>query len=234
MSDQNNNPVSKSERPVRTIDSVLVEKDRQLSEVNERVRKQRMWIGGGIFIIAALGIGISLLLLILQKMPKAELFQTIDNSVICKINPNENPAFTNTNIAEFGKEAVLNAYSIDYKNADFSTTDVLRRYFTDKGRNSFITTLKQSGLVDQIKQNYLVLQTTALQTPEVTNDRGIDNAGNRFWIVNVPIRMDYYNGKNSPADSRTYVAEIRIEVTPRDVFNPKGIGVSSIILKTRT
>ena len=228
-----NQPKHSSPKAPKTIDSRLAERDAKIKEISDRVSKQRLWLAACFVVIPALVVALVLLIVMLSKMPKAEAFQTIDNSVICKINPNDNPAFTNTNIAEFAKEAVLNAYSIDYKNADISTTDVLRRYFTDKGRSSFITTLRQSGLIDQIKQNYLVLQTSALQTPEVTNDKGIDNFGNRFWIVQVPIRMDYFNGKNSPADSRTYVAEIRVEVTQRDVFNPKGIGVSSIILRTK-
>ena len=228
-----NQPKHSSPKAPKNIDSRLAERDATIKEISERVSKQRLWLAACFVVIPALVVALVLLIVMLSKMPKAEAFQTIDNSVICKINPNDNPAFTNTNIAEFAKEAVLNAYSIDYKNADISTTDVLRRYFTDKGRSSFITTLRQSGLIDQIKQNYLVLQTSALQTPEVTNDKGIDNFGNRFWIVQVPIRMDYFNGKNSPADSRTYVAEIRVEVTQRDVFNPKGIGVSSIILRTK-
>ena len=235
MSEQNSNPSpQRPQKNQRTIHSGLVERDQKINEINDRVIKQRLWIGGGIIIIIALVIAVIILSAIVLKMPKTETFQTIDNSVICKLNPNDNPAFTDTNIAEFAKEAVLNAYAIDYKNADKSTTDVLRRYFTDKGRASFITTLKQSGLIDQIRQNYLVLQTSALQTPEVTNNKGIDNLGKRFWIVQVPVRMDYFNGKNAPADSRTYVAEIRVEVTPRDVFNPKGIGVSSIILRTKS
>lgn len=228
-----NQPKHSSPKAPKTIDSRLAERDATIKEISDRVSKQRLWLAACFVVIPALVVALVLLIVMLSKMPKAEAFQTIDNIVICKINPNDNPAFTNTNIAEFAKEAVLNAYSIDYKNADISTTDVLRRYFTDKGRSSFITTLRQSGLIDQIKQNYLVLQTSALQTPEVTNDKGIDNFGNRFWIVQVPIRMDYFNGKNSPADSRTYVAEIRVEVTQRDVFNPKGIGVSSIILRTK-
>lgn len=228
-----NQPKHSSPKAPKTIDSRLAERDAKIKEISDRVSKQRLWLAACFIVIPALIVALVLLIIMLSKMPKAEAFQTIDNSVICKVNPNDNPAFTNTNIAEFAKEAVLNAYSIDYKNADISTTDVLRRYFTDKGRSSFITTLRQSGLIDQIKQNYLVLQTSALQTPEVTNDKGIDNFGNRFWIVQVPIRMDYFNGKNSPADSRTYVAEIRVEVTQRDVFNPKGIGVSSIILRTK-
>lgn len=228
-----NQPKHSSPKAPKTIDSRLAERDAKIKEANDRVNKQRLWLAACFIVIPALVLALVLLTVMISKMPKAEAFQTIDNSVICKINPNDNPAFTNTNIAEFAKEAVLNAYSIDYKNADISTTDILRRYFTDKGRSSFITTLRQSGLIDQIKQNYLVLQTSALQTPEVTNDKGIDNFGNRFWIVQVPIRMDYFNGKNSPADSRTYVAEIRVEVTQRDVFNPKGIGVSSIILRTK-
>ncbi|WP_436899606.1 DotI/IcmL family type IV secretion protein [Acinetobacter gyllenbergii] len=228
-----NQPRNPGPKVPNTIDSRLAERDAKINEINARVTKQRLWLAACFIVIPALVIALVLLIVMLSKMPKAEAFQTIDNSVICKINPNDNPAFTNTNIAEFAKEAVLNAYSIDYKNADTSTTDILRRYFTDKGRSSFITTLRQSGLIEQIKQNYLVLQTSALQTPEVTNDKGIDNFGNRFWIVQVPIRMDYFNGKNAPADSRTYVAEIRVEVTQRDVFNPKGIGVSSIILRTK-
>ncbi|WP_173912856.1 DotI/IcmL family type IV secretion protein [Acinetobacter sp. Marseille-Q1618] len=228
-SDQNPN---QAQQQTRYINSGLVEVSRNNAELRNVINKQRMWIGGGLLVIIFLIVAIIILSGILAKMPKTEAFQTIDNSVICKLNPNENPTFTDTNIAEFAKEAVLNAYAIDYQNADNSTTDVLRRYFTDRGRSSFITSLNQSGLIDQIKQNYLVLRTSAARTPEVTNNKGIDNLGNRFWIVQVPIRMEYFNGKSSPADSRNYLAEIRVEVTPRDVYNPKGFGVSSIILRT--
>ena len=102
MSEQNSNPSPhRPQKNQRTIHSGLVERDQKINEINDRVIKQRLWIGGGVIIIIALVIAVIILSAIVLKMPKTETFQTIDNSVICKLNPNENPAFTDTSSAEF-------------------------------------------------------------------------------------------------------------------------------------
>ncbi|ABS89964.2 MULTISPECIES: DotI/IcmL family type IV secretion protein [Acinetobacter] len=232
---QNQNPKTKPRFPTtpEQVNSGLVEMAKKNDELEDKIKSQRRQLLGCIIGIGVLGTAVAVLGGIIGLMPKVEYFQTVNNEVICKINPNDNPAFTDVNVAEFASEGLLNAYSLDYQNADADINNTLRRYFTDRGRESFITTLRQSGLIDQIRNNFLVLRTSKLQTPEVAKNNGIDSRGNRFWIVMQPVRMDYFNGKSQPADTRQYMAEIRVEVTPRDVYNPKGLGIASIVLRAK-
>jgi Macrophage killing protein with similarity to conjugation protein. len=232
---QNQSPKTKPRFPTQPdqVNSGLVEQARTIKDLRDKLKSQRKQLLGSLVGVGVLGTSVVVLGGLIGMMPKVEYFQTVNNEVICKINPNDNPAFTDVNVAEFASEGLLNAYSLDYQNADADITNTLRRYFTDKGRDSFITTLRSSGLIDQIRTNFLVLRTTKLQTPEVTKNNGIDSSGKRFWTVMQPVRMDYYNGKSQPADTRQYVAEIRVEVTPRDVFNPKGLGIASIVLRAK-
>lgn len=153
---QNQNPKTKPRFPTtpEQVNSGLVEMAKKNDELEDKIKSQRRQLLGCIIGIGVLGTAVAVLGGIIGLMPKVEYFQTVNNEVICKINPNDNPAFTDVNVAEFASEGLLNAYSLDYQNADADINNTLRRYFTDRGRESFITTLRQSGLIDQIRNNF--------------------------------------------------------------------------------
>lgn len=203
---------------------------RENADLREKVRKERQTknyllagITGCIFVIL-------LLLYLFSIFPKYSYVHTQDNSVICEIDPKDNPLLTDIAIQDFAKSAILSAYSFDYVNYRDSVESATTRYFTSEGRAAFNKALKNSGSLAYIINNQLIMRTIGISTPQI-EEKGKDNNGEVYWIVRMPITTEFYAGSSKAADSQSFVAQVRVVVTKRDAFNPRGLGVYSMTLR---
>lgn len=190
-------------------------------------RKTRFWL---LIAIAIVSSAFFMLLYAFTIFPKYTYFQTQDNSVICEIDPQNNPLLTDVAIQDFAKMAILSAYSFDYVNYRDSIETATTRYFTSDGRASFNKALKSSGALSYIINNQLIMRTIGISTPQI-EEKGRDNNGEVYWIVRMPITTEFYAGSSKAADSQTFLAQVRVVATKRDAFNPRGLGVYSMTLR---
>lgn len=163
------------------------------------------------------------------QYPKYKTIQTIDNSVICELSPQDNPILSHASIEDFAKSAALAAYSYDYVNYREMLHSATTKYFTEDGKEAFNRVLNNSGFVNHILANKLSIKPVVLSAPRLEN-QGVDKFNNLYWIVRVPIKIDFYVGSSMPKASERYVAQIRVVQTKRDAHNPRGIGVKTLTL----
>ncbi|HGF9504634.1 TPA: DotI/IcmL family type IV secretion protein [Acinetobacter baumannii] len=190
-------------------------------------RKLVLILGGVIFV---LGIILFAMVYLFSVYPKYRTIQTVDNSVICEIDPLNNPEYSVSSIEDFAKKAILATYSFDYINWQNQINEATDRFFIPEGRSSFKSALKNSPSLRHIITNNLLMKSTAISAPQLT-DRKIEPNGQPSWIVKMPISVEFYANKSKPDDVQRLIAEVKIKTTIRDAKNPKGIGVASIILK---
>lgn len=163
--------------------------------------------------------------------PKYRTVQTVDNSVICEIDPKDNPALTDAAIQDFARSAVLAAYSFDYASYRDQLEYATTRYFTSEGRAAFNRALRSSGSLNHIISNNLIMKTFVTSAAQI-EDKGIDgNTGQAYWVVRMPVTTEFYTGGSKPADTQKFVAQVRVVSTTRDALNTKGIGVHSLTLR---
>lgn len=212
------------------IGSGLVSISRENHDLREKLAKERRTVVWSIVaIVLCLGL-IGLLLTLFAVYPKYKVFQTVDNSVICEIKPEKNPQLTDVAIQDFAKIAVLSAYSFDYINYRDAISTATTRYFTSEGRAAFNKALRSSGSLDHIISNNLIMKSMTKSAPQI-EEKGVDSQGRRFWIVRMPIAIEFYTGQSKPADTQNFVAQVRLVTTERDAFNEKGLGVLSLTLR---
>lgn len=160
--------------------------------------------------------------------PKYRVVQTIDNSKICEVPVKDNPLLSDSAVSDFAKKAVLAVYSFDYTNSAQQVNDATSRYFTPEGKNDFIQALKNSGSYDYVVNNNLIMRTTSLSDAQI-DEKGVGQlTGKKYWVVRMPIRVNFYTGGRDPADTKTYMVELRLTETVRDAFHTNGIGVYSL------
>lgn len=203
---------------------------RENYDLREKIRKERRFsIISVVAICICLGL-IALLLYLFAVYPKYKVVQTIDNSVICELKPENNPMLTDVAIQDFAKSAVLSAYSFNYINYRDEINNATTRYFTTEGRTAFNRALRTSGSLDHIISNNLIMKSMAISAPQI-EEKGVDNKGRSYWIVRMPITTEFFTGQVKAADSQSFVAQVRVVTTDRDAFNPKGLGVYSLTLR---
>lgn len=172
---------------------------------------------------------LALMLFLFAGYPKYKTVQTIDNSVICEIDPKNNPALTDASIQDFARTAVISAYSFDYINYRDQLETSTTRYFTSEGRTALNRALRNSGSLSHIITNNLIMKTVVTSAAQIEM-KGVDNSGQVYWIVRMPVTTEFYTGGAKPADIQKFVAQVRIVATTRDALNTKGIGVHSLTL----
>lgn len=213
-----------------SISSGFVNVARENFDLREKLRKERQFT-----IFTIMGITICLVIILIMGYfftvyPKYRTIQTIDNSVICELKPEDNPMLTDVAIQDFAKSAVLSAYSFDYVNWRTQVENATTRYFTSDGRAAFNKAIRSSGSLDYIISNTLIMKSMAISSPQI-EEKGVDNKGVPYWIVRMPISTEFYTGNAKAADIQKFVAQVKVVSTKRDAFNPKGLGVYSMILK---
>ena len=190
------------------------------------LRSQNKILGTSI-VIGLLIIG--LLLYLFSVYPKYKVVQTTNNGPICELSPENNPMLTDVSIQDFSRLAVLSIYNISYVDWRNQIESATTRYFTTEGRASINKALRENGVVDYIIQNNLIMKSVIISTPQI-DEKG-EEGGKPYWIVQVPIVIEFYSGKPKPIDTQKFVAQVKITTSIRDAFNPKGIGVSNLVLK---
>lgn len=162
--------------------------------------------------------------------PKYRYIATTDNKAVCDIGTQANNIISPAMLEEFAKEAALNAYSYDYVNYRTIIGDVTNRYFTERGRKSFLKSLDDSGNLERVVKGRLIMKAFATTGPQLENE-GKEGA-RRFWIVYVPMAIEFYvGGSSAPSNTQDFLAEVKIMQDQASALNPKGINVDSIILK---
>jgi len=199
-------------------------------DLREKLRKERRFA-----MLTVLGISICLCIIffmvyLFSAYPKYRTIQTVDNSVICELKPEDNPMLTDVAIQDFAKSAVLSAYSFDYVNWRTQIENATTRYFTSDGRAAFNKAIRSSGSLNYIISNTLIMKSMAISSPQI-EEKGVDSKGAPYWIVRMPISTEFFTGNTKAADVQKFVAQVKVVSTKRDAFNPKGLGVYSMILK---
>lgn len=197
--------------------------------VEQNLYQSRKTVRLSMVIAAASIIGNIVLLSAFFQYPKYKTVQTIDNSVICELSPDTNPEFSHVALEDFAKNSVLAAYSFDYVNYVEMLHTATSKYFTEDGKELFNRALNNSGFVNHILANKLSIKAVVLSAPKLEN-QGRDKYNNLFWIVRVPVKIDFYAGSAMPKASERYVAQIRLVQTKRNAFNPRGVGVKTLTL----
>jgi len=123
----------------------------------------------------------------------------------------------------------VNAYSYDYVNYRESLNATAARWFTDNGRKAFLRSLDDSGNLERVLKGRLTLRAMATRVPQLEEEgrHGLQ----RYWIVQVPIAIEFYSGGHQqPRTRQDFLAAVTIVQTPASATNLKGIAVDSISL----
>lgn len=190
-------------------------------------RKLNILLAIGIFFATVV---LMALLFLFAGYPKYKTIQTIDNSVICELDPKSNPALTDGKIMDFARTAVLSAYTFDYINYRTQLDVATTRYFTSEGRAALNRALRNSGSLAHIINNNLIMKTVVTSAAQI-EEKNIDNTGKLYWVVRMPVTTEFYTGDSKPADVQRFIAQVKIVSTTRDALNTSGLGVNSLTLR---
>ena len=197
----------------------------QLENQTLKKRNLRVWgsvviLGLILFVIIAAGV---------KWYPKYRYIPTTDNRAICEVSTESDPRVTPATLTDFAKDAVVNAYSYDYINYRESLNSTSAKWFTEEGRKAFLSSLDESGNLERVLKGRLILRAMSTRVPQLEEEgrRGLQ----RYWIVQVPIAIEFYSGGDQqPRSRQDFLAGVTVVQTPASATNLKGIAVDAISL----
>lgn len=207
--------------------SDIIRQSQALNDKMERAEKQlKISILSNILLIVLLIILFSAFL----AYPKVRYIATKDNEAICPVPTQDDPNLTDVTIAEFGKNAVLNLYTLDYINADAQINQTLDNYYTPEGRIAMVQALKDAGTVNTLKANAWTMRATATEAVKI-NERNIDEKGREYWLVQFPMVITVYSGGQNAVQTYNNMVNVRVLRTQSSKYNPRGILVQNVALE---
>jgi intracellular multiplication protein IcmL len=201
----------------------------QLENKTLKARNLRVW--------SALGVTVVLLVVtffsVARWYPKYRYIATTNNAAICSVTPEAAPRVTPASVADYAKDAVVNAYSYDYVNYRDTLNSVGARWFTDSGRKAFLASLDESGNLKRVILGRYVLRAMSTRAPQLEEESSPGTQ--RRWIVQVPIAIEFYTGGDAnPKSRQDFLATVTVVHEPASETNRKGIAVDSISLSPYT
>lgn len=185
----------------------------------------RIW---GVVGVLALTLG-ALFYTWLSFFPKQRVIATLDNRAVCALSPQDAAQINPVMLGEFAKEAVLDSNTYDYVNFRESINRAASRYYTEEGRKAYLASLDESGNLERVRKNRMTLRAMATNVPQI-EEEGMRGAM-RYWIVEVPILIEFYSGGDSqPKARQAFRADITLLQQPLSALNIKGVAVEATFL----
>lgn len=200
----------------------------RLQQDTRHLKRQnlRVWMVAGILAIALIIITCAAL----WWFPKYRYIATIDNAAVCDVQTQRDSIITPATLEDYAREASINSYSYDYINYRSIIGDVTNRFYSERGRKAFMKSLDESGNLERVVKGLLIMKAFATNSPQLESE-GKEGV-NRFWIVKVPMAIEFYTGGAAiPTSSQDFIAEVKVMQEQASKLNPKGIAIDSIVLK---
>lgn len=160
--------------------------------------------------------------------PKYRYIATTDNKAICEVSTESSPHVTPATLADFAKDAMVDSYSWDYVNYRERLNAIAATWYTDEGGKAFLETVDKSGNLEKVIKGRLILHAVSTKVPQLEEEGRIGQQ--RYWIVRVPIAIEFYSGDSQPKIRQDFLASVTIVQRQASAKNQKGIGVDSVSL----
>lgn len=194
-----------------------------------RTRNLRIWL-----LVTVMGVSFaSVAAAAIYLFPKYRYIPTRDNRALCEVSSDAHVRITAAALAEFAKDTAIEAYTYDYVNYRTAINEVAMRRFTDSGRKQYLASLQESGNLERVIKGRLVLRAMATRTAQIEEEgrRGM----RRFWVVRVPIAVEFYSGgEANPRSRQDFLAQVTILESEASASNLRGIAVDSLVLSPTT
>lgn len=199
--------------------------DLKLTVLDLKSRNRRVWIAVILLIMTICG----LVFVWLNYFPKYKYIITTNNAAVCEAGTLNAPLATPATLTSFAADAAVNSYTYDYVNYRQDLNRIANAYYTPNGRKAFFNTLDSSQNLQKVIEGRYILKSYLFMAPQL-QEEGV-KGGRPFWIVMVPLRIEFYTGSlNKPTNTQSFMARVILTQEPATAANLKGIAVDGITL----
>jgi intracellular multiplication protein IcmL len=154
---------------------------------------------------------------------------TDKNGSLINLIPLGQPNQKNEVVAQWMQNALVDTFSLDFTNLSKRLNETTMKWFTDNGANQFLKEMKDSGHLEVVQENRLIMSLTLDNTPVLVS-YGPGEHDRYTWILQADAVLTFRT------QSKEYSKKVRftVNVERRSVLeNADGLGISKIIMTNR-
>lgn len=153
-----------------------------------------------------------------------EYFSVSQDGRLTPIVPMDAPFLSDAQLLAWASNAVSQAFTMDAGNYRMRSNEI-KAFFTDYGFQQYVRALEDSGQIDAMVQNNLILTATPLATP-VISGKGMSGTGALMWRIQMPLLITYRTmGKGASIKQHVTLTVMRRPLSE----SPFGVGISQFI-----
>lgn len=176
-----------------------------------------------LFVIAALIASLGALTVDLMRKKETFFVDTTAGDSI-EVFPLTEPNVTPSSLTKWVTQGVTSAYTLDFYQYQ-DTIDGLKEYFTAGGYKTFLESLQDSGSLNKIIKDKLVVSAVATNAAIILQE-GMMN-GVYTWKIQVPLLLNYQGASTTSTQKNIAVSVLVTRVQTSEA--PKGIGIAQIV-----
>lgn len=195
-------------------------------ELYERISKEdianKSWTFLGGTILALLGaIGIALYAINNYSTPKPAAVFEVKAGQTRQILTVDSPHQSFKNVAAWLTDAIQASYTLSFDKYNEQVANA-EYYFTKEGYETYKTSMKTSGVIDQLIKQNMEISIVTKSDPVFING-GVNGKDSEWWRFRTPVLVSYYAGKE-PVIMRYTVNVLIVKVPSYE--NIKGLAIA--------
>jgi hypothetical protein len=165
-----------------------------------KVRQRNLYYSKGkfrlnIFIILfsiAAGLSYMLNLYVAEMKHNVHYFAANNTYDFLKLEMNSSSVFTDEEVIKWSSNAIDDIFDFSYVSYKFHLNKKTNKYFTNAGRASLISALKESGTLTIIEDKSLIMTSDISEFDGKVVDSGVNKKTGRYeWVIDVPAEITY-------------------------------------------
>lgn len=159
------------------------------------------------------------------RSPQQYIAQTPSDELF-RITAFDRPNVSTNALLNWATLAATATFSFDFVNYE-KQVEALKDYFSNDGYTNFVTSLNETGMLDEIQEKKLIVSSVAIGPAIILREE--NKKGNHSWRIQVPLLVRYQSA--SVNETRQQLVEILVtQVSTRDA--PKGIGIAQYVVQS--
>ncbi|MCC5791956.1 MAG: type IVB secretion system apparatus protein IcmL/DotI [Legionellaceae bacterium] len=168
----------------------------------------------------------SLLIYIITNPPSPRYFATSIDGRITPIIPLNARNQTDAQIYQWSTQAAVAAFTFNFVNYR-QELEAASGFYTAEGWRQFQTALQNSGMLDLVRLQKLVVSAVPTGAPQIVK-QGILSGGLYGWRVQIPLFVNLQNSSNFYSPKNFMVTLLIVRVSTLN--SPRGIGIQQFLV----
>lgn len=145
---------------------------------------------------------------------------------VIELAPLSQPVLTDDRIIQWVNYSVVQSLSLDFAHWKEQLGNVRKLYFP-KSFDAFVIALKESGILEKIVKEKLVVTAVTDTSPIITNKGEI--AGKYTWKLSFPIKLSFEGG-TGVLNTQTLDVTILVQRADTRIY-PQGVAIKQVVIK---